>query len=527
MYTVTAKTQAIGPDIPGHDVNWAVGQTRIVHDDCIKHYLNNPSAWTVCSSNPAEMSGDGPVLIFGVVRNGQIASLLDQNGAEIGAPVTHEIDPTTGRITLHPMEMTANGVPISPLLTVACGNSISSQCRYYAADGVTLGTPNVAGGYWFPKCEIQIANMLSGAPMEFQAMSAPGTRIDAFGVYGYSGQTLSTINGDLATNFFAPLATAGIRPQLVIGHALLENDIATPASNAEIKQRLDLWVAHVRNMWPSAIILLCTPRPSFSNNTQGKIDAFNYARTYTLSLDNSASIFVADVALAYYDPTNPAIPLSGYTDASVHPNTKGSVANARIIGATLRRIVPVVKRDWTTLSANVPLSGSVSVATTRVTGTGPTGSAVGSPAVNASAVSEALNPAWRISYSAASNATPLDLNTLNIGYPSSATTASKIGAYTKLRLVSGASNIRSIELSNRHSNNDASNDWRFHLHQVTSDSDCGAWIDGDELTILMPQFPPTSGKTITNVSPYLRFYANLTGGDFIVDVLAFGNRQVA
>lgn len=47
MYTVTAKTKAKGPDIPGRDVDWVVGQVREVHEDCIKFYLNNPSAWDV------------------------------------------------------------------------------------------------------------------------------------------------------------------------------------------------------------------------------------------------------------------------------------------------------------------------------------------------------------------------------------------------------------------------------------------------------------------------------------------------
>lgn len=47
MYTVTAKTKAKGPDIPGRDVDLVVGQVREVHEDCIKFYLNNPSAWDV------------------------------------------------------------------------------------------------------------------------------------------------------------------------------------------------------------------------------------------------------------------------------------------------------------------------------------------------------------------------------------------------------------------------------------------------------------------------------------------------
>ncbi len=47
MYTVTAKTYATLPDFPGHNVEWKPGQMREVHEDCIKFYLNNPSAWDV------------------------------------------------------------------------------------------------------------------------------------------------------------------------------------------------------------------------------------------------------------------------------------------------------------------------------------------------------------------------------------------------------------------------------------------------------------------------------------------------
>lgn len=444
------------------------------------------------------------------------ADTIDDNNI-----VTLTTNPLSGRSVFSGLGIPI-GTPSTPLLTVACGNSITTACQYVNSSGVFPGNPAADGGYWTPKCELQLANMLSDAPMDFQRITS-GTRIDAFGVYGYSGQTLATINADLATNFFTPLATASKRPQLVVGHALLENDIAAAATYAEIKSRLDTWLAHVRATWPGVRILLCTPRPSFSNDSGAKVAAFQYAVTYTKSLDNSFDVFVSDVSIAYQDPSNPGVPLSGYTDASVHPLPKGAVVNARIIASTLRRIVPVVLRDWTMLSANAPLSGSVSVAGTRVTGTGPTGSTVGTPAVGTAAVSAANSPGWSLSYNVAANATPLDLGTINIGYVSSATTAGNLGEFVKLRLVSGAENIRSIEAANRQTM-DVGNDWRYLVRSVTSDADCGAWEDGDELTLAMPLFPPTTGRTITGVSPYLRFYGNLTGGSFAAEILAIGNR---
>ncbi len=469
---------------------------------------------------------DGIVPLRGVVRNGQLASLLDQNGNEIGAPVTANFDPVT---KMPKMCFGSNSVSIkqqsAPLLTVACGNSITSQARYFASDGSTLGNPAAADGFWKPVSEIQLANMLSDAPMDFRQIAA-GTRIDVFGVYGYSGQTLATINSDLATNFFAPLAAGGIRPQLVLGHALLENDISSGATNAEIKQRLDTWMANIKAMWPGVCILLCTPRPSFSNDNSEKVSAFQYAVAYTKSLNNGIDVFVADVSIAYENPELPGTPLAGFADASVHPNSTGALKNARIIAATLKLIIPVVSRDWTMLSANVPLSGSVSIAGTRITGTAPTGGASATPAANTSLASEALQPGWRLSYTAAANATPLDLASVNIGYVSSMTTASKLAQFVRVKILSGAANLRGVEMSNRHTN-DSGNDWRHFIKAATADGDCNGWEDGDVLTLAAPLFPPTAGRTIAGVSPYVRCWANLAGGSFTVDIQAIGNRTVA
>lgn len=47
MYLVTAKTKATAQDFPGSTVEWAVGQTREVHDSLIQEFKNNPAAWTV------------------------------------------------------------------------------------------------------------------------------------------------------------------------------------------------------------------------------------------------------------------------------------------------------------------------------------------------------------------------------------------------------------------------------------------------------------------------------------------------
>lgn len=58
MYTVTAKTDATGPDLPGRDVKWTTGQSREVHEDCISFYLNNPAAWDVQADATARVFRD-------------------------------------------------------------------------------------------------------------------------------------------------------------------------------------------------------------------------------------------------------------------------------------------------------------------------------------------------------------------------------------------------------------------------------------------------------------------------------------
>lgn len=181
------------------------------------------------------------------------------------------------------------------LITVACGNSITGSSKW-----------DPTNRWWISASELQLANMLAGAPMHFSIMAA-STRADKYGVYAYSGQTLDTINGDLPAQWFTPLSTAAIIPDLVIGHALLENDISSGASVAQMTSRLTQWLRTVQATWPGAMVLLCTPRPSLSNNTPTLVANYQGIRDYILSLDDGFSIFVSRLD-SYESATVPATP---------------------------------------------------------------------------------------------------------------------------------------------------------------------------------------------------------------------------
>lgn len=334
------------------------------------------------------------------------------------------------------------------LLTVACGNSIAAQAQWNAVGTSAYST----------KSELQIANMLSGAPMRFPRITA-STRTDRHGVYGYSGQTLATINSDIAAEWFATLDTGGVIPDLVVGLALTENSIAGGATAASIRADLDTWISKVQAKWPAAKILLVTPRVSISYNTAGIVAVYQDIRDYMLSKNNKRSIFVAR-ADAYESTTSPGTPqvttitgsistttltvtatdgpigigtkifgsgvstaivtaygtgrggtgtytvsvsqtvasqtmtVSVCTDETVHPNAAGAVLNARAMKAAFDRIAKSWVSPFTVVANNRTLTGSGAASGTNVTGTVPTSTAV-SGAAGGTFVATALQPGFQ------------------------------------------------------------------------------------------------------------------------------------
>lgn len=201
----------------------------------------------------------------------------------------------------NPLSRDAGPSGKTAMLTVVCGNSIAVISK-------------VSSGTFLVASDIQHANYLAGSPMRFALMTAT-TRSDAYGTYGYSGQTLPTIVADLSTQWHDQIAGAGVRPELVVGHSLLENDVAAGATVAAMAANLTSWIRLVRVWWPGCVILLLTPRPSLSNNTPTLVANFQAITAYMLSLDNGADIFVCQMN-AYESAALPGTPIVGNVTGS-------------------------------------------------------------------------------------------------------------------------------------------------------------------------------------------------------------------
>lgn len=404
------------------------------------------------------------------------------------------------------------------LLTVVSGNSIAAQNRYFDATSS-----------WGINAPLHIANQLSGAPMRFQRLAlsggtqgnwnASGTGIcDQFGVYGYSGATLASINTDMEANWFAPIITKGNVPDLVVGWGLLENDISSGRTVAQMKADLTVWLALVRR-WFGVRILLNTPLPSFSNNTGALVAAYQAMRDYILSLDDGINVFVVrgDV---YENPASPGTPLPGYTDSSVHPNTKGAFALARATRTALNRIAAGWRMPFRMAVQNPALTGVTVDSGNNWTGTFPTGafspSAIGTGAGYVTGVSLAENPGWKMtvtqavgqSIEAGSGSFPTHT------YAGGANT--QVSTFAELEIISGAELIRWIALRPRISDGSGNNIQDYQIAQ-TSDGD-GDYQNGDVLSILVPPQVAASGN-ISAVTPYVSM-SSKSGGSGTACILA-------
>jgi lysophospholipase L1-like esterase len=372
------------------------------------------------------------------------------------------------------------------MMTLAVGNSISAQSQYGFAGASS----------WQYRSELQWANTLTGAPMRFAEMT-PTTRSDRNGVYGYSGQELGTINADIAAQWIAQATGASVTPELVVGLSLLENDVANGIAVATMQTRLQTWISTVRAQWPSVKLLICTPRPSFSNNTGPLVANYQAIRDYILGLDNGSDIFVSRLD-AYENGASPGTPLAGYTDASVHPNAKGALVNARTIAATLRRL-GARRTPINPQGANLTLTGSIAATGTGVTGTMPTAGSFNF-VTNVTTVSVANNPGWSIAFTPLSAATsPNDAQCTHAS--NSVAGAVQVSPYAVVRIVSGAANLRGLGLEPR-INDGSGNNFRNYLQLNGTDVDVD-FIDGDVLTLVMPPRPAASGS-LAAVQNYFR-----------------------
>ena len=330
-----------------------------------------------------------------------------------------------------------------PLTTITIGNSVNAgNNQGNAYSGTFTG--------FAPASPLHNANVRCGQVLTWGRMTA-STRADAWGNYSYSGQTLPTILADLQAQLFTPLASASVTPDLIVGYGLLENDIAGGATAAAMTLSLQQLVRWLQGLYPSARLLLTTPLPSFSYDSAAKVAAYQAMRDYTRSLDDGRTIFIASMD-SYESTSSPGTPVgtSGspiYTDASVHPNVPGAWMHMRnSVLSTLQRIgVATFPLPLSVVSSNFALTGTQAATGTGVSGTMPSSAAFAGSA-NGTHVSTALQPGWQVAQSV-TGGVAVDLSTINVG--SAVTTAARIQPYAKVRIDSGAENLRMMQLAPR------------------------------------------------------------------------------
>ncbi len=433
-------------------------------------------------------------------------------------------DPLTGAVTglVGPGGVKVGlNIGSTALTAVVLGNSIVVAQKYEAVG---------AGTCWTTRAEIHIANALAGSPLVFPRITAT-TRADKYGVYGYSGQTLPTITADLPAQLWAPVDTALVLPQIIIGLALLENDVAGGATTAAMILSLTAFVRDTQARYPGAILLLATPRPSFSYDSAAKVLAYQAIRDYTLTLDNGHNIFVSRLD-TYENPASPGTPLgtSGspiYTDNSVHPNGKGAFRNARVLAATLKRIAQSVKQSYRCVGTNLAMIGTGAASGTNVSGTVPTSVTITGTA-NGTFVGTAEQPGFMqtITANASGAEPPADLGTSTVASIAiSGGASTQLSAFMEVEIVSGAENIAWLLVRPRFTGTGGGNVFLDFVKRNTNDID-PEFANGD---VLLFRQPPIMVADVTGVSGnfngcqlYFEAKPKITGGAFSFRVKSAG-----
>jgi hypothetical protein len=494
--------------------------------------------------------------INGVAPASEVAALMSLGSLSVftdaGATALSIAQQAMGAANINTANISTTRVR-NAMVTVVCGNSIAAQSKH-------------TGTYWNTNGELMLTNALAYSAMRFKRMTA-STRADKYGVYGYSGATLATIMADIDTQWIIPLKTSGIVPDMVVGLALLENDVAQGRTVAQMTTSLVSWIRKMQNTWPGVIIHLCTPRPAFTYSAS--ISNYNGIVDYMLSLDNGSTVFVSKLT-AYENPANPGIPLSNdiigsisgttltvtnagtanirigayikgagaygkvstfgtgaggvgtytltvsstvasgtlvvcpYTDDTVHPNARGALMNARTMASTLGRIASSWKHPYSAISTNIALEGS-QAASGGGSGTTPT-----SVTVNLG-TSTAELPGWLWSATVAPVVGPVPggpTGSCNFGsLPVSG--AVEVSPFMVFQIVSGGANLRSLQLWPR-VNDGSGNNFVGYIQDQTGDAEPD-WQDGDILTLRTPPLVATSGS-ITAVMNYIATNYKLAGG---------------
>ncbi|MGC9196336.1 MAG: hypothetical protein ACP5IL_12915 [Syntrophobacteraceae bacterium] len=206
-----------------------------------------------------------------------------------------------------------------PLRIVTCGNSINSNAwiNGYNPD------------QWAPQSEVANAMMLAPGKFEFRkltdSLSTSGVNgagitqysgtgnVDMYGNWGFFGATLSLINSTIVSTspniqWLPFLQQNGVVPDMVVGVALLENDVVEGVSVATMEAELQTWIKIVRSYWPNVKILVLSPRPSFLCNTSQLVSNWQQITSYICSLKGQNGVWGINMGSAYENPADPATP---------------------------------------------------------------------------------------------------------------------------------------------------------------------------------------------------------------------------
>ncbi len=410
------------------------------------------------------------------------------------------------------------------MVTVAIGNSITKQSAWTSS-----GIPS--------RAEIHQANALCGGqvPMRFKMMTpADPTKCDRYGIYGYSQKRSDEILAEIQTQWLDPLDAAGIIPDLVIIHALFENDLIQGIDPVVILGNLTKLIRIIRAKWPGAFIELVCPRPSTSYNTAAKIAAYKTVRDFCLAMDDGI-VFFTSRSDVYEDPANPGWPImtpgSNWTnsDDGLHPSTKSTVALARVQAATKLRMAAVFICENKIISNNFVMTGSQAVsAGANQSGTMPLNVTVGNSG-NVTKVCTAEDPGFLISHnSIAATAGPASLDLGFVQFASlSVSGSTQISPFATFEIVSGAENLRNIVLKPRITDGGGqqATSATLGLTDATTEKEPD-WRNGDIYTVWHPPIIALSGALVS-VSDYTYPQAKISGGGFEVRCLNHGVEIVA
>lgn len=208
---------------------------------------------------------------------------------------------------------------------VVQGNSIVAAMQWVTATGV-----------YTDRSEHMYADQLLGGVFRYPLITpVTAAKSDKYGCYGYSGQTLAAIIADLPLEHFAPLANVGFIPDVVLGLALLENDVPT-RTYAQMKDDVEAWISINRAQWPGVKLVIGCPRPSKFYATTASRNNWAAIKAYLKSLNDGVNIAVYEPGLDYADSVIPSLPQSWSVLATVD-----GTANTVTLDATeTRRLYP-------------------------------------------------------------------------------------------------------------------------------------------------------------------------------------------